>query len=337
MGAAMTLSPTDFRYGFRVMDGRHNQRRPTDAGRAWAGHAACDPECEPHRECYLSAFQFDGELYALLNRTGSTAGYSGPCWSPWLWLDVDRDGDEFGAIDAARRLCVTIIDTLAVRDADLLTFYSGRKGYHLGIPTAIWSPLPGPEFNSVARQFAERVAERAGVAIDTGVYDRVRLFRAPNSRHPKTGLHKRQISVDELMEMAPTRIAELAQQPAPFETPTPVYHNESAAALWAEAARHVHERADAAARKAAIGEPGRLNRATLEFIRDGAAVGDRHRLLYSAAANLAEFGASQALCVALLDDAARDSGLPPKDIQRTIQYGRDSVRQRPGVLGVKAL
>ena len=32
-------------------------------------------------------------------------------------------------------------------------------------------------------------AELAAVTIDAGIYDRVRAFRAPNSRHPKTGLH----------------------------------------------------------------------------------------------------------------------------------------------------
>ena len=46
-----------------------------------------------------------------------------------------------------------------------------------------------------------------------------------------------------------------------------------------------------------------MNRSTLAFIREGAGTGDRHRLLFSAAANLAEFGCTPALAVALLEES----------------------------------
>ena len=313
---------TDFRFGFRVLDGRDKPRRLTDAGAAWAAHAARDPRCELHRECYLSAFQFDSRFGDFLTATGSTKDYAGPCWSPWLWWDIDRDGDDAGAIDAARRLCMAIIDAAGVNDADVLAFYSGRKGYHLGAPTALWMPTPGPDYHRIARRFAELIAERAGVTIDSGVYAIVQLFRAPNSRHPRTGLHKRRITVDELMHLTPDAIAQLARQPEPFDTPTPDYHSEAAAQLWTEATRHVRDAAAVlAARKAANAGPGRLNRATLDYIRDGAAQGDRHRLLYSAAANLAELGAPHALCVGLLETSALDCGLTPKDVAHAIENG----------------
>ena len=67
----------------------------------------------------------------------------------------------------------------------------------------------------------------------------------------------------------------------------------------------------------------RLNRATLEFIRDGAGTGDRHRLLFSAAANLAEFGCPQSLAEALLCESALDSGLSPSEVRRQIACGLD--------------
>ncbi|OQC05770.1 MAG: hypothetical protein BWX80_01888 [Candidatus Hydrogenedentes bacterium ADurb.Bin101] len=64
-----------------------------------------------------------------------------------------------------------------------------------------------------------------------------------------------------------------------------------------------------------------LNRATLEFIADGAANGERHNRLFQAAANLGEFGASEKLAAALLVEAARDSGLPSREIADTIAAG----------------
>ena len=72
--------------------------------------------------------------------------------------------------------------------------------------------------------------------------------------------------------------------------------------------------------------PDKLNRTTLDFIRDGAAKGDRHRLCYSAAANLAELGAPLPLCVALLTEAALDAGLPPSDVRRAVENGWTSAQ-----------
>ena len=85
----------------------------------------------------------------------------------------------------------------------LLIFFSGSKGYHVGLPSSLWEAEPSADFHRVARQFAEQLAAVVGVAIDTSVYDRVRAFRAPNSRHPKTGLHKRRLEFGELLPPKP--------------------------------------------------------------------------------------------------------------------------------------
>ena len=69
-----------------------------------------------------------------------------------------------------------------------------------------------------------------------------------------------------------------------------------------------------------------MNRLTLDFVRNGATVGDRHRLLFSAAANLAEFGCQAALAHALLTEAALDSGLPPYEVRRQIACGLNAVK-----------
>ena len=327
------MNVTDFRFGFRVLGDCRQPRRLVDAGAALAAYAACDPRCELGQESYLSAFQFAADFREHLNATGSTAGFSGPCWATWLWWDIDAPDDELErAREAARRLVVAVTDRLRVAEDDVLVFFSGAKGFHIGAPTAPWTPAPGHDFHKVARRFAEAVAEQAGAVIDTGVYDRVRCFRAPNSRHPKTGLHKRRLTVDELMHLSTSAILKLAEKPEPFELPTPTYTSESAAALWAEAVEHVRLKADARAERLANGTPEQLNRTTLDFIRDGAAKGDRHRLSYSAAANLAELGAPLPLCVALLTEAALDTGLPPSDVRRAVENGWASVQ--PGVKDV---
>ena len=108
----------------------------------------------------------------------------------------------------------------------------------------------------------------------------------------------------------------------PFDLPKPSGSNDQAAADWLDAEQAVLRHAAAQAERQAMGNgAAKLNRGTLAFIRDGAELGDRHRLLFSAAANLAEFGCPPELAHALLSEAALNSGLPPKEVRRQIECG----------------
>ena len=121
---------------------------------------------------------------------GTPKGFAGACWSPWRWLDLDRPGQPAAALADARRLAGFVLARYPkLDDDDLLLFFSGGKGNHVGVPLT-YNPDPGPAFHLTARWLAEGLAAGAGVRIDPTLYDRVRLFRAPNSRHPKTGLRK---------------------------------------------------------------------------------------------------------------------------------------------------
>jgi hypothetical protein len=320
-------------FGFRIVGSTATRRRLVDHAAAFAGYAACDPKADLDRESYLSAFWFGPDFRDYLNVTGSTRGYDGPCWTPFVWFDLD-DADATGrALADARRLAAVILARYADLDDDaLLLFFSGSKGFHVGVPLC-WDAPPTPIFHRVTRRFAEELAARAAVRIDTSVYDKVRAFRAPNSTHPKTGLHKRRLSLDELNGLTLDGIRRLATQPEPFALPTPPASCEQAAADWQAVLTAVQREAEGKAerRAAAMNGTPTLNRRTLAFIRDGAEQGDRHRLLFSAAANLAEFGCPVALAHALLTEAALDSGLPPADVRRQIDCGLNhAAKQQEG-------
>jgi hypothetical protein len=317
----MTRRPT---LGIRVVGPTWTRRIVVDHAAAFAGYAAADPLASVDREGYLSAFRFASDFRQYFADNGnSEREYGGVCWSDWLWLDVDRT-DLGRALDDARRLAATILSLYADLDGDdLLLFFSGSKGCHVGIPTAAWQPEPDPHFHRFARAFCERLAALAGVAIDAGVYSLTRLFRAPNSRHRKTGRHKRRFDFDSFMGMKLESIERLAERPEPFEVPAAQATCEAAAADWQAAVAWTRRQADTqAARQAALadGAPA-LNRQTLDFIREGADEGNRHRRLYSATRNLAELGCPTALAHALLTDAALDCGLTPRDVHRQIECG----------------
>ena len=159
----------------------------------------------------------------------------------------------------------------------------------------------------------------------------MRPFRAPNSRHPKTKLHKRRLSIDELMHLKIERIQELAGEPLAFDVPTITATSKQAANDWLEATRQVEQAAEAFKQRLAMANgSATLNRATLEFIRNGASPGDRHRLLFSASANLAEFGCPVELAHELLNEAALDSGLSPSETRRQIDCGLNHSRKGNG-------
>ncbi|MDB5311281.1 MAG: hypothetical protein JWO38_5483, partial [Gemmataceae bacterium] len=211
-------------------------------------------------------------------------------------------------------------------DDDVLTFFSGGKGFHVGVPLP-HNPDPSPVFHQTARRLAEGLAAGAGVRIDTGVYDRVRCFRAPNSRHPKTGLHKRRLVYDELMKLPVGRIAELAREPVPFEVPPVGELVTELEVDWGEAAAEAQKRSAQGGRP----HPGRLQRATVEFLHDGAEEGERHPRLFRAAADMAEIAAAHGLDTlihALLTEPALDTGLAPAEVERQIRCGIEYARSQ---------
>ncbi len=318
-------------FGYRIVGKTTARRRLVDAAAAFAAYASCDSRADLDRASYLSAFQFGADFRDYLTATGSTRGFDGPCWTPFLWFDLDDADDAGRALAGARRLAAVILERYRNLDDALLLFFSGSKGIHLGLPLC-WDAPPSPSFHRVARRFAETLAALAGVKVDTSIYDKVRAFRAPNSTHPKSGLHKRRLSLDELNGLTLGGIHRLAAQPEPFALPTMPATNEQAATDWQAALAAVQrEREGRAERRAAAtnGAPT-LNRQTLAFLRDGAENGDRHRLLFSAAANLAEFGCPPALAHALLTDAGLDCGLPPADVRRQIDCGLNHAAGQPG-------
>jgi hypothetical protein len=323
----MTAMP----FGFRVLGHYASERRPVVWRAALAGHAECDPRAMLERESYLSHFVFGPDFVEHFNAKGSERGFDGPCWAPWIYFDIDRDDDLDTALNDARRLCGTILDRYTeLDDDDLLIFLSGGKGFHVGIPTSLWMPEPSINFHKVARRFAEAHAERARVAIDTMVYTKTRLFRSPNSRHPKSGLYKRRISYEELKLLSIEGIFGLAVAPEPFEVPAPkatapMARNDERDAKAAVARRTIERRANYPA------EMPRLTATTLDFIHNGADEGERAMRTFMAAANLAECGCPDPLAHGLLTRAARNSGLTPSETWRQIECGlKHGRRQREG-------
>ncbi len=327
------MSATNFKYGLHIVGPTCSKRHPVEWVSLLIAAASVTPPFDPTREQYASAFHYDRSMLAHLKANGgSSAGFAGEVWSMVLRFDLDAAGDLAPAITAGRRLTTTLLQRYAaLEEDDLEVFYSGARSIHVELPLP-HRPPPGLMFNAVSRKLAVRLAKLAGVdavggvKFDEGNYDRVRPWRLANSRHAKTGLYKVKLSYEELMGLSAEGVQTLAAAPRPYSPLDPtIAPVENLEVDWDQAAEVVaSEFLAKTAQKiedAATGGPDRLNRATLDFIANGAANGDRHRLLYSASRNLGVFGCPPKLAFALLMPTALDSGLSPSDAARQIECG----------------
>jgi hypothetical protein len=69
-----------------------------------------------------------------------------------LWFDLDNEELQYAHKDAAA-LSVFLVERYAVEPGELLTFFSGSKGFHVGLSTALWFPSPSLDFHRVCRRF----------------------------------------------------------------------------------------------------------------------------------------------------------------------------------------
>ena len=300
-------------YAFRVMDNYESRRRLVQAENVLSAYSVCNPRCELTRPSWLSAFWYGEDFREYLAEHGTPRGFDGVCWSPFLWFDIDRDDLEEAQADTAR-LCRLVQERYRIEP---IIFFSGGKGFHIGV--SVDAP-PSRHFNQIARRVAEHIAE--GIEIDPAVYVKVQPFRLPNSRHNKTGLYKRYLTLAELEYHTTKQICQLAGKPERFTLPDN-HKCDLLRVLWQKAEQEANKSAEIGGVMTTqhTDEVAHLNRDTLEFIREGASIGERARRLYMASANLAEMGCPPALAYALLIESALDCGLSPTEARRQIQCG----------------
>jgi hypothetical protein len=153
----------------------------------------------------------------------------------------------------------------------------------------------------------------------------VQLWRAPNSRHRRTGLHKVRIDVDDLLFLNSDQVRRLAAEPIPYDTPTPTLPPPRLVSDWNQVAGAVRGKGERQARRnVANGEARtKINPLTRSLLTDPTSIriGERHKTILSAAADLASFPTVDDLVTALLTPPGLDTGLPPKEVLRQIACG----------------
>ena len=165
-------------------------------------------------DCYISHNRATDALVAWVathtNDKGNptVAGFDGPTWAPDLHLDFDSQDDPGIALGWLRG----VLDRLESWGADLRAvriYFSGNKGFHLEIPHTLFGGfVPSKDLHARLKRAATRIL--GDIPFDTAVYDRLRLWRLPNSKSGKTGLHKIRLTHTEARTLDLAAIRELA-------------------------------------------------------------------------------------------------------------------------------
>jgi len=164
---------------------------------------------DPPVECYMSMFRFKIEFKEHCDKTGSVKDTSDiSCYCDFLWFDIDDEGNpeqaRVNAIELVARIAAfapNIIDSVAL-------YFSGCKGYHVGIPSACFGAEPRPDLPQIFRESAKTIA--GDIPIDTSIYEKNRLWRIPITINKKSGLYKIPLTYEELAQKDAEAIKKLA-------------------------------------------------------------------------------------------------------------------------------
>ena len=165
-------------------------------------------------EAYASAFTFDIKIQEYVNQMGSVRDFSGKAYSEFMWFDIDSK-----SLNVAQKSTIDLISNLNkkydVTANQLLIFFSGMKGFHVGLHQNLFKGLinkGGYDHPDRIKMLALEIA--GNVVIDRQVYNKTRIFRIPNSLHAKSKLYKIPISYQELCGSIED-IKDMAENPRP--------------------------------------------------------------------------------------------------------------------------
>ena len=301
-----------FNYGVCVK-GRYDGSRELvqDWKDTFTKYLACEEE---ETEAYLTAFSYGDDFLPHYKQYRSNKGFTGSAFGHFLCFDFDCAEDPSDAIAQAQHFLNHCATNYGADMDAVLAGFSGGKGAHIYFPVPSCA-VPSVDFGNICLAIAKRFKDPYN-CIDLKIYDHQRIFRLPNTRHPKSGKLKVMYRASDFVELDPLYILNKdTAQNADFLFSDDA--GEWLAPVWKAAVNQIEKEAAPLPSRA---EGFRdLSGDTVDFIKHGAKEGERNTSLFKAACNLYEMNMTQPAVEKLLAPAARDSGLSEAEIQKTLQ------------------
>lgn len=289
-----------------------------------------NPAAKPLYDTYMTYFRYDdtmAEYFAnnwVTSRRGhrhkSVMGYDGPAYADFIPIDIDSK-------DLGQAIYQTIraLEILKSHDVDinvLKLYFSGSKGFHIMVPSDLVGVEPGADIHDRFRSFVKRLM--IGVEYDTSIYDKVRLFRVPNTRNTKSNKYKIPLYPFELYNTTHDEIMELASTKREDWEPEEATMNEGLSELYwlpIEASA-----VPASCRPGGERTEGVRTKLCLHAMMQGVGEGERDNVGLRVATHLKHSGLSPGMIWVALNEwnLSNRPPLSEKDLERIYQQGLKS-------------
>lgn len=114
----------------------------------------------------------------------------------------------------AARLATWFIDELGLSEPHVQCYFSGSKGFHVTVRPEPFGIQPHHYLTYMVKNFMLELQDLLKLeTMDTSVYTISRLWRIPNTVHPKTGKYKIELYANELVNRTAEDIFEMASRP----------------------------------------------------------------------------------------------------------------------------
>ena len=263
-------------------------------------------------DTYTTYFRYTDEMVEHVNDTGSVKGFAGKAYSPWIPFDIDSKD-----IREAHKQLIHLLGNInkyGVSAEVCRIYFSGSKGFHVLLPSSLVNVEPSEDIHHRFRNFAAKIAN--GIKLDTSIYDKVKLFRLPNTINSKSGLYKIQLNVFEVQALNAHDIKEMAKNPRKeWETAVQTANEELLNLYWSEAARSDMPSAERT-------EGVRIKKC-LHKMMQGVTEGNRDNIGLRVATHLKASGLSQEMMWVALNEW-NNHNKPPlteKEIERIFRQG----------------
>lgn len=177
----------------------------TDKGKLIPSTEDFSQYIDTEKDFYTSIYQYNEKQKETFDQQGTIKGITNVTTN-LLVFDFDSEDD----IELARRETSEMIDRLRKRgisDKAIDTYTSGSKGFHIIVKTdQQFTPI---EAKTIALNLAEGLS-----TIDSRVYNASRIFRVANTKHPSSGLYKRQIIPSVLQQRTVKELQQIAAKPS---------------------------------------------------------------------------------------------------------------------------
>jgi hypothetical protein len=147
-----------------------------------------------------------------------------------FYLDFDKEDNPNQARKEAVTTIKKLIEEYKISETSIAIAFSGCKGFSVTVNPEVFNAQPSLDLPAIWKSIAKELQARLHLkTLDTGIYDRRRLWRMLNSKHNRTGLYKIPLTLTEAEKLSMEEIKTLAAKPR-----EPFIHTEAKAVPEAE-------------------------------------------------------------------------------------------------------